>query len=125
VLVVDDDRDLREMVAIALHLHGWKVDTAPGGRAALELLRAGMRPDVLLLDMMMPDLDGAEFVALVRADPKLSSLPIVVLTGDPQAPVRLESLRIEGYLRKPVELATLVAAVARVAGISPRASSSS
>ena len=118
--MVDDDRDLREMVAISLRLHGWTVETAPGGRAALALLRGGLRPDVLLLDMMMPDLDGAEFVALVRADPALSPLPIVVLTGDPQAPARLNGLRIEGYLRKPVELATLAAAVARVAGNGPR-----
>ena len=121
VLVIDDDRDLREMIAIALSLHRWAVETAAGGRAALARLRAGLRPSVVLLDMMMPDMDGAEFLQAVRADEQLRSLPIVVLTGDPDAPRRLQGLRVDGYLRKPVELARLVDVVTRAAGTVPAA----
>ena len=81
VLVVEDDRDVRESLVAVLEDAGYKVISASDGRAALTLLRAGPLPSVILLDLMMPVMDGWEFRQRQSARPALAGIPVVVVTA--------------------------------------------
>lgn len=92
VLVVDDDDEARSRVASALEKDGWTVRAEPSGRDALTWL-ASNRPALMLVDLMMPEMDGYELIRAVRADPKLAGLPIVVLTASDLSEARIRDLR--------------------------------
>src|SRR5947208_6432557 len=81
VLIVEDDEDLREMMAQLLTLEGFQAATVANGREALEYLNSGARPDVILLDLMMPVMDGWEFRRRQQADPAVSGVPVIVLSA--------------------------------------------
>ncbi len=82
VMVVEDDPDLRPTIADLLLIEGFEVDTAVHGAAALAQLRDGhRRPDVILLDWLMPVMNGAEFLSAFTADARFAGVPIVVLSG--------------------------------------------
>ena len=82
VLVVDDEANVRSLYRDALSDAGHAVTVAPDGIAALEILRGGRIPCVVLSDVRMPRIDGFELSRAVAADPQLASIPIVVMTGD-------------------------------------------
>ena len=109
VLVVDDDVDMREVLTALLDGAGYRVETARDGVDALKILGRGLRPAVIVLDMMMPRLDGAGFRAAQLADPRWSGIPVVAMSafGVP----RLEGVRES--LGKPFDLEELQAAIAR------------
>lgn len=112
VLIVDDDRDVREAVREVLQDNGYDVREAGNGKEALDLLRGKLvRPCVILLDIMMPVMDGWQFREAQRNDPSLSEIPVVVLSagGEPTG----ESPHPLDFLRKPVQLPPLLEAVAR------------
>jgi two-component system response regulator MprA len=112
VLVVDDDRDIRDVLTDALEAEGYRVVTAADGQEALDWLRAGTaRPCVILLDLMMPRLDGIQFRTELLNDPSLAVIPVVVLSADPSIISTAKSLNFAGSLRKPVPLEALLAAV--------------
>ena len=126
VLVVDDDADLRESIEAALMSHGHGVATAADGSEALAWMKEpGRRPCLVLLDLMMPGMNGFELRSKMVADPGLSSIPVVVITGaGVLADRRANELRAE-VLRKPIELATLLQTVKRFCkGLAMRRSSS-
>ena len=81
VLIVDDDREIRDLLARFLTKHGYRVTTAQDGQDALEFLSMHAKPDAVLLDMMMPRIDGPAFVRAVRANPKLRGLSIFAISG--------------------------------------------
>lgn len=110
VLVVEDDRDVREAVADGLSEAGYDVVVAENGKVALALLReGGLHPALILLDLMMPVMDGWQFRTEQRADAGLSTIPVVALT----AHEHVTDFDAAEHLRKPVPLETLLAAVAR------------
>jgi CheY-like chemotaxis protein len=112
VLVVDDDRDIREVLTDALEAEGYRVVTAADGQDALDWLRGTtVRPCVILLDLMMPRMDGLQFRAEALNDPSLAAIPVVVLSADPSIVGTAKSLNFSGALRKPVPLESLLAAV--------------
>jgi CheY-like chemotaxis protein len=80
VMVVEDDPDTRELLARTLDRSGWDVVTADNGKIALEAMHSG-RPDLILLDLMMPEMDGFQFVAALKQIPEWRSIPIVVVTA--------------------------------------------
>ncbi len=110
VLVVDDDREIREVTAEILTAAGYSVQTACDGRQALELLRS-IRPALILLDLNMPNLDGAEFRQHQRSDPELNQIPTVVVSAANIEP--LLDLACDMCLRKPVRKRELLSVVER------------
>src|SRR5438128_8871587 len=81
VLIVEDDADLRDMMAQLLTIEGFSATTVANGREALDYLTRGDRPDVILLDLMMPVMDGWEFRRTQLADPALADVPVIVLSA--------------------------------------------
>jgi CheY-like chemotaxis protein len=111
VLVVDDDDPTRESLHEALTAAGYVVATAGDGREALAALRRH-RPDAILLDLMMPDLDGWAVARQIREDPEFGATPIVVMTAYGQA--RLAAAPVAaGYLLKPMRLDDLLGVLRR------------
>jgi DNA-binding response OmpR family regulator len=106
VLVVDDETDIREAVAELLADEGYQVLDAADGEEALRKARA-FHPDVVLLDLMMPGMNGWEFCAQRKGDPDLASIPVIVLS----ALGRVQGIDAAGYLQKPFELDDLLTAV--------------
>src|SRR5690349_21118171 len=102
VLMVDDDHDTREAFATIARIMGLDATTARNGRAALELLRGGLRPCVIVLDMAMPEIDGFAFRRTQLADPALADIPVVVMTGGGWATeTDARKLGLTTFLRKP------------------------
>ncbi|HJO23749.1 MAG: sigma-54 dependent transcriptional regulator [Myxococcota bacterium] len=102
-LVVDDAVGIRSYVAGLLELHGWEVDTAEDGRNALALIEGGAAPDVVLLDVMMPGLDGPTTLERIRSSHL--DLPVVMLSVDGKASTIVECMRLGAadYLNKPFD----------------------
>jgi carbon storage regulator CsrA len=117
-LLVEDDRIQRELLASCLRLAGVEVDTAGDGCDALDRLRSGSRPDVVLLDMAMPRCDGPTTVRTIRRDPAYAGLKIFAVSGHRPDEFDLESgpAGIDRWFHKPVDPTTLVRDMARVTG---------
>jgi CheY-like chemotaxis protein len=114
VLVVEDDVDLRESVELLLSMNGHKVTAVGGGSEALRWLQSGRpHPCLVLLDLMMPGMDGFELRLRMTSDPSLATIPVVVMTGaGVLADQRSGELKAE-VLRKPVTRSTLLDTVKR------------
>lgn len=115
ILVVDDDDDIREVVAMALETMGHPVEMARDGLDAMERLSAGLRPALILLDMMMPRMDGETFLTALRADPRLAHIPVVLLSAHNETRKKAAELRADGFLVKPIDVDTLLGTVGRFA----------
>jgi CheY-like chemotaxis protein len=113
VLVVEDDPDLLEAVSGALEMEGYGVDRARHGLDALGQLRAGKRPCVILLDLMMPIMNGWQFRHEQRQDSELSKIPVVVISAVTDSAQHAAWLEADDYIQKPVSLATLLETVQR------------
>jgi CheY-like chemotaxis protein len=109
VLIIDDDPDLLEATSFALENEGFGIATARHGEEALERLRVGERPAVVLLDLMMPVMNGWQFLEEVAKVPSLKAIPVVVLT----AATGVEVSGAVEVLHKPVDLGLLIEVVER------------
>ena len=109
IMVVDDEDDIREVAQLSLELvGGWEVIGARSGREALRLV-GDVQPDVILMDVMMPDLDGPATVRLLQADPHARAIPVILLTAKVQSGDRrqFETLGVQGVIAKPFDPLTL------------------
>jgi len=113
VLIVEDDADLREMMAQLLTLEGYQIETVANGREALAYLSDAPRPDVILLDLMMPIMDGWEFRRRQQDDPALADVPVIVLTALDQAQAHASDLNGVDFLKKPLDFDRLLELVRR------------
>jgi DNA-binding response OmpR family regulator len=111
VLVVEDDDAIRELVDLVLSSAGYEVLTAPNGAAALQVI-GHANPDLVLLDMRMPIMDGWEFARRYRASPEPHA-PILVLTAARDAAARAAEIDANGYLGKPFDMQELLALVSQ------------
>jgi CheY-like chemotaxis protein len=109
VLIVDDDPDLLDVTSFVIEGEGMAVETAKNGEEALALLRAGRLPALVLLDLMMPVMNGWEFLATVAKDPLLKDIPVVVLTAAEHAEVP----GAREVVTKPMDLKDLLRVVER------------
>jgi CheY-like chemotaxis protein len=108
VLVVEDDPDLLGSLASFLQGEGYKVECARHGLEALGRLRGGCRPDVILLDLMMPIMSGWEFRDAQRQDSELCRIPVVVVSGMNDSARHAAWLEADGYVQKPIPVETLI-----------------
>jgi CheY-like chemotaxis protein len=106
ILIVEDDADLREMMAQLLTLEGFRAATATNGQDALNYLKHGQQPDLILLDLMMPVMDGWEFRKRQTADPAIARVPVVVLSA--VDPTRSTDLDAAAILKKPLDFDRLL-----------------
>ena len=111
VLVVDDDEPIAQMLAEYLSDHGIEADWAGGGRAALEKIQRGPVPDLLVLDLRMPDLDGRELLAQVRRQGLQPR--VVLLSADREVASAARELQADGFVEKPFAPENLLASVRR------------
>jgi len=109
VLIVEDDDDLREMMAQLLSLEGFQAAAVANGREALDYLREEDAPGVILLDLMMPVMDGWEFRRRQQADPALAAVPVIVLSALDQS--RAGDVAADAVLKKPLDFDRLLALV--------------
>ncbi len=114
-LIVEDDADQADLASRLVGLRRFKASVAHDGRAGLELIRS-LRPDLVLLDLMLPDIDGFEVCRLVREDPRTMLTPIVMLTALSDARNRMRGYRVgaNAYVTKPYSAEQLFAAIRRV-----------
>lgn len=118
VLIVEDDDDIRETLLEVLSDNGFEPSSAANGAEALSYLRGtNDKPHVILLDMMMPVLDGWGFRSAQLADPSLRTIPVIVLTAHASIEETAASLGVTGFLRKPVRLDPLLDAIRRHAAM--------
>jgi CheY-like chemotaxis protein len=113
ILIVEDDWDIRDVLTQVLEYEGYEVDTAGNGREAIEYLETHPRPGLILLDLMMPVMDGWQFRAEQQQRSDWSTIPVVILSADGNAYQKAATIRAAGYLKKPVELETLLDTVSR------------
>jgi len=116
VLVVEDDADFRAVVADFLQLLGCTVNAVRNGLEGLEQGRRNV-PDLILLDLAMPVMDGLQFGTIARREQRLANVPIVLMSGSPEGPEVALQLQAKAFLRKPFSLDQLAAVVER---FSPR-----
>jgi putative two-component system response regulator len=81
ILIVEDEEDLREFFQESLSSFGYEVFTSPNGKAALEFLKVGPSPDVIISDLMMPEMNGWDFAQALREDDMLKAIPLIVISA--------------------------------------------
>jgi CheY-like chemotaxis protein len=113
IFVTEDDPDVRSSIAEILREEGFEVEEFCSAEETLCALRAGKRPCVVLMDLLMPEMNGQQFLDVLRADPGLAGIEVVMVTG---ARAALPGVDV---LRKPFELADLISTVKRHCSASP------
>jgi CheY-like chemotaxis protein len=113
VFVIDDDADVRELMTLLLQDEGYEVHPFRDAGEALRTLRGTVRPNAILLDMMMPGMSGWEFLSQERQDSELSAIPVAIVSGDPLACQSASELGTT-FLKKPFEAEDLLALVRRL-----------
>jgi len=121
VMLVDDDVDYREAVSAVLEQAGYTVVAAGSGLEALRLLESSaVSPDLILLDLAQPIMDGRQFVREHRSRPALAGIPVALISGEQDLGRQAAALAVDDYLLKPVGADALLALVRRLAGLPDR-----
>ena len=108
VLIVDDDFEVRDSLGDVLGEAGYEVVGAAHGGEALDVLRGGLRPLVIVLDVMMPVVDGVQFRLQQRREPAIADIPVVILSADRQVTRRANDLLALAYLAKPTRVEVIL-----------------
>ena len=116
ILVVDDEATIRDFVSDLLRDEGYAVQSATNGREALALL-SSWRPDAILLDLMMPVMDGTTFLAHREEDPELTSIPVIVMSANRDAGMQIRPFSVARVMQKPFDVATLLTLVGALTSI--------
>jgi CheY-like chemotaxis protein len=122
ILVVEDDELICTTIQYLLELEGYYVMTAPNGKVALEMLKSLEHPCLILLDLMLPIMNGWELLEVLRHDSKdlLAAIPIVITSAAGPAATDA-SRRVDGYIKKPIDIDLLLSTVKKYCGV-PKAS---
>jgi CheY-like chemotaxis protein len=118
ILLIEDEDDIREITALSLEsIAGWSTIAARNGKDGIDKARA-QHPDAILLDVMMPDMDGPATLELLRDDPQTKDIPVIFMTAKVQAPERrkLDGLGAQGIIPKPFDPMRLAADIAGALG---------
>ncbi len=106
ILLVEDDDDIRDGLQTILEYEGYDIRTAAHGKDALEQLTGSALPDLVLLDLMMPVMSGAELLEMMRRDPRLGTVPVVIVSAWPRQAT--STLGAQGFLQKPIDIEALL-----------------
>lgn len=116
ILLIEDDYGVRDALTLLLEEEGHSVQTAVHGQAALALLAApGPLPQIILLDLTMPVMNGPEFRAAQQQDPRLAQIPVVVLSADLSVADKAKRITADAYVSKPVLIDDLIPILERFA----------
>ena len=115
ILIVEDNEMNREMLTRRLERRGYEIVIAVDGATGLDVARAE-KPDLILMDMSLPVVDGWEATRLLKDDPRLKEIPVIALTGDPDHSGRIAQAGFDSHFRKPVEGRRAEAEIARLLG---------
>lgn len=119
ILLVDDDADIREMLALVLEDEGYQVVSAGNGAEALTYLRSQPAPRAILLDLMMPVMDGWAFRAEQQRDPALAHIPVIVVSAGADCAKDAKAMGAANCLRKPLDIESLVETIEAVSASEP------
>ncbi len=121
VLIVEDEQHLAKLLRTFMTLEGFNANVASNREEILKALRTGPRPDLVLLDVMLPDADGFQILNAMRKHPALKAVPVVMLTSKDSRDAVLKGLSggATGYITKPFEIEVLMKAVHAVLGLTP------
>jgi CheY-like chemotaxis protein len=111
ILIIDDNPDLREGLRVVLGQEGYKVEAAINGRDALNRLYNGLKPCLIIMDLMMPIMNGFEFREVQLADPQLAHIPLIAYSGVTDPRETAQQLRATAYIHKPTEVEQLASVV--------------
>ena len=115
VLLVEDDNDIRQTMSEVLEEEGYNVAKARNGREALlQLETNARRPAAILLDLMMPIMDGYEFRLRQQKQPKWASIPVVIVSADRNGRERAREMAVAGYFEKPLNIDELLSLLKRL-----------
>jgi DNA-binding response OmpR family regulator len=113
ILVIEDDRDTQILMKIALKQEGFNVITKSSATEAFDFLKAGVLPDLILLDLSLGDMPGGEFIGILRKTPEWSDLKVIIVSGWDDLRSKAQDLHADGFIRKPFELSALYDQVER------------
>ena len=113
ILVVEDDTSIRELLVELLESEGYQVASAINGLEGLKYLQSNNNPDLILIDLMMPVMDGYSFRTEQLKNPDWSKIPTVVMSAEANAKEKMKNFNITAFLSKPVELDTILKTVSR------------
>lgn len=111
ILVVEDDHSIRELLVELLQSEGHEVDSATNGLEGIRYLEVETRPDLILIDLMMPVMDGYTFRLEQMKHPAWSKIPVIVMSAEANAKDKMKQFGITTFLSKPVELEGILKAV--------------
>ena len=113
ILIVEDDADVRRLYAIGLNQRGFEVKLAANGAEAVERISRGEKPDIILLDWLMPLMDGGEVLSKLGDNTATAHIPIIVISGQAAPTADRRDPRIQCWLTKPVSIDQLVTEIRR------------
>ena len=116
ILLIDDEETIQEVVQVGIEIEsGWQVAIASSGRAGIDLAR-DLQPDVILLDVMMPDMDGIGTLSQLKNNARTSTIPVIFLTAKAQAEEKnqFQSLGVVDVITKPFNSMTLASQIAKI-----------
>ena len=119
ILCIEDEPEMIDLIRLILNRHGFNGQGADGGREGLEKVRKNL-PDLILLDLMMPDIDGWEVYQQIKADEKTSHIPVIIVTAKAQnidKVLGLHIAKVDDYISKPFSPQALLESVQKVLGL--------
>lgn len=118
ILLIDDEETIQEVVQVGIEIEaGWRVEIASSGREGIDLAQ-DQQPDAILLDVMMPNMDGIDTLSLLKSNNRTSAIPVIFLTAKAQAEEknRFQSLGVVDVITKPFNSMTLASQIAKILG---------
>ncbi len=118
IFIIEDEKDIRDSIAEAVESEGYSTISASNGRDAILMFdenseKAVKMPDLILLDYLMPHLNGAGFLEQAKKNKRLAKIPVVMITADRKSAQKASDFGVAGHLHKPLELEDLFAAIER------------
>jgi DNA-binding response OmpR family regulator len=123
ILCIEDEPEMIDLIRLILSRRGFEISGANGGKEGLEMVRRE-HPDLVLLDLMMPQIDGWEVYQQMKSDPALKTIPVIVVTAKAQSidkVLGLQIAKVDDYITKPFSPQDLLASVDKVLGSKPAA----